>query len=77
MNDLDRKARTMDLVKVVLVHSYMDGLNFDVGRTNQKGKGKKGKGNSTGAAFSLLPFSLCLFTWRRPAAPTGPGPGGD
>jgi uncharacterized radical SAM superfamily Fe-S cluster-containing enzyme len=27
------KARSQNLVKVVLVHSYMDGLNFDVGRT--------------------------------------------
>jgi uncharacterized radical SAM superfamily Fe-S cluster-containing enzyme len=27
------KSRSMDLVKVVLVHSYMDGLNFDIGRT--------------------------------------------
>jgi len=26
------KARSMDMIKVVLVHSYMDGLNFDVGR---------------------------------------------
>lgn len=27
------KARSAELVKVVLVHSYMDGLNFDVGRS--------------------------------------------
>ena len=27
------KARSTGLVKVVLVHSYMDGLNFDIGRT--------------------------------------------
>ena len=27
------KARSTRLVKVVLVHSYMDGLNFDIGRT--------------------------------------------
>jgi hypothetical protein len=27
------KDRSQNLVKVVLVHSYMDGLNFDVGRT--------------------------------------------
>lgn len=27
------KARSAGLVKVVLVHSYMDGLNFDIGRT--------------------------------------------
>ncbi|MGE5838814.1 MAG: radical SAM protein, partial [Deltaproteobacteria bacterium] len=27
------KARSQNLVKVVLVHSYMDGLNFDIGRT--------------------------------------------
>jgi uncharacterized radical SAM superfamily Fe-S cluster-containing enzyme len=26
------KARSQNLVKVVLIHSYMDGLNFDVGR---------------------------------------------
>ncbi len=26
------KARSQNLVKVVLVHSYMDGLNFDIGR---------------------------------------------
>ncbi|NIP28488.1 MAG: radical SAM protein [Phycisphaerae bacterium] len=26
------KSRSMDLVKVILVHSYMDGLNFDIGR---------------------------------------------
>jgi uncharacterized radical SAM superfamily Fe-S cluster-containing enzyme len=28
----DFKARSQNLVKVVLVHSYMDGLNFDIGR---------------------------------------------
>ncbi len=27
------KAKSASLVKVVLVHSYMDGLNFDIGRT--------------------------------------------
>jgi uncharacterized radical SAM superfamily Fe-S cluster-containing enzyme len=27
------KARSQNLVKAVLVHSYMDGLNFDVGRS--------------------------------------------
>jgi uncharacterized radical SAM superfamily Fe-S cluster-containing enzyme len=27
------KAKSAGLVKVILVHSYMDGLNFDVGRT--------------------------------------------
>ena len=31
----EMKARSMDLVKVVLVHSYMDGLNFDLGRSKK------------------------------------------
>ncbi|MFC1851416.1 radical SAM protein [candidate division CSSED10-310 bacterium] len=29
----ERLVRSKELVKVVLVHSYMDGLNFDLGRT--------------------------------------------
>lgn len=33
LHPVDIKAKSRDLVKVVLVHSYMDGLNFDVGRT--------------------------------------------
>ncbi len=35
LSDAQRQARSMDLVKVVLVHSYMDGLNFDLGRTRK------------------------------------------
>jgi uncharacterized radical SAM superfamily Fe-S cluster-containing enzyme len=27
------KARSAELVKIVLIHSYMDGLNFDIGRS--------------------------------------------
>ena len=33
LSPAELKSRSMDLVKVVLVHSYMDGLNFDIGRT--------------------------------------------
>lgn len=32
LSPAELKSRSMDLVKVVLVHSYMDGLNFDIGR---------------------------------------------
>jgi hypothetical protein len=35
LSEAQRQARSMDLVKVVLVHSYMDGLNFDLGRTRK------------------------------------------
>ena len=35
LSDAQRQARSMDLVKVILVHSYMDGLNFDLGRTKK------------------------------------------
>jgi len=32
LSENELKKRSQKLVKVVLVHSYMDGLNFDVGR---------------------------------------------
>lgn len=35
LSESQRQDRSMDLVKVVLVHSYMDGLNFDIGRTKK------------------------------------------
>jgi uncharacterized radical SAM superfamily Fe-S cluster-containing enzyme len=35
LSDAQRQDRSLDLVKVVLVHSYMDGLNFDLGRSRK------------------------------------------
>ena len=35
LNEDQRKAKSVDLVKVILVHSYMDGLNFDLGRAKK------------------------------------------